>query len=182
MANTISFPTAVLPTDHNAANAFADDGNATDLFQGSYTDTGYSSFSGLSIPAGATINGIEVVGRGGANTSALEALVYNGTSWSSNKAANSIYGKGTSTIDPMWGANNDLWGLSWNATTAAGIQLKFDWSTLTSGRRLRFIYVKVRITYTEASGYGNAVNGVAPANIGKVDGVTTANIEKVIGV
>ena len=43
-------------------------------------------------------------------------------------------------------------------------------------------FLKVRITYTEASGYGNAVNGVAAANIGKVDGVTTANIEKVIGV
>ena len=33
-----------------------------------------------------------------------------------------------------------------------------------------------------ATGYGNAVNGVASANIGKVDGVETANIEKVIGV
>ena len=33
-----------------------------------------------------------------------------------------------------------------------------------------------------ASGYGNIVNGVAAASIGKVDGVATANIEKVIGV
>ena len=39
-----------------------------------------------------------------------------------------------------------------------------------------------RIDYTLATGYGNNVNGVAAANIGKVDGVTTANIEKVIGV
>jgi len=39
------------------------------------------------------------------------------------------------------------------------------------------------IDYTvAASGYGNAVNGVAAASIGKVDGVATANIEKVIGV
>ncbi len=38
------------------------------------------------------------------------------------------------------------------------------------------------IDYTLATGYGNIVNGVAAANIGKVDSVATANIEKVIGV
>ena len=41
---------------------------------------------------------------------------------------------------------------------------------------------KPLINYTLATGYGNIVNGVATANIGKVDGVATANIEKVIGV
>ena len=41
----------------------------------------------------------------------------------------------------------------------------------------------VTVDYTAAaSGYGNAVNSVASANIGKIDGVETANIEKVIGV
>tara|TARA_R110002020_G_scaffold155958_3_gene337420 strand:+ start:166 stop:726 length:561 start_codon:yes stop_codon:yes gene_type:complete len=41
----------------------------------------------------------------------------------------------------------------------------------------------VTVDYTAApSGYGNAVSGVASANIAKVDGVETANIEKVIGV
>ena len=41
----------------------------------------------------------------------------------------------------------------------------------------------VTVDYTAApSGYGNNVNGVAPANIAKIDGVQTANIEKVIGV
>jgi|21_taG_2_1085346.scaffolds.fasta_scaffold16689_3 hypothetical protein len=38
------------------------------------------------------------------------------------------------------------------------------------------------IDYTVTSGYGNTVNGVAPANIGQVKGVAVANIEKVIGV
>ena len=37
------------------------------------------------------------------------------------------------------------------------------------------------IEYT-LSGYGNNVNGVASANIGKVKGVATASIEKIIGV
>ena len=39
-----------------------------------------------------------------------------------------------------------------------------------------------RIDYTLATGYGNSVNGVASANIGKINGIATANIEKVNGI
>jgi len=40
-----------------------------------------------------------------------------------------------------------------------------------------------KIDYTAgAAGYGNAVMGVASANIGKINGIATANVEKVIGV
>lgn len=39
----------------------------------------------------------------------------------------------------------------------------------------------VEVTYT-AAGYGNNVNGVAAANIGKVNGVATASIGKVNGI
>jgi len=38
------------------------------------------------------------------------------------------------------------------------------------------------LEYTAAAGYGDNVNGVAAANIGKVKGVATASIGKVIGV
>ena len=38
------------------------------------------------------------------------------------------------------------------------------------------------VDYTEATGYRNTVNGVAPANIGRVNGVATTDIEKVNGV
>jgi hypothetical protein len=41
-------------------------------------------------------------------------------------------------------------------------------------------YVYVIVDYN--TGYGNAVNGVAAANIGKVNGVATADIDKVNGV
>ena len=52
-----------------------------------------------------------------------------------------------------------------------------------SGTQVRLFELYVTVDYTAAaSGYGNDVNGVASANIGKVDGVATANIEKVIGV
>ena len=53
----------------------------------------------------------------------------------------------------------------------------------TGGTQVRFFELYVTVDYTAAaSGYGNAVNSVASANIGKVDGVATGNIEKVIGV
>lgn len=40
----------------------------------------------------------------------------------------------------------------------------------------------IAVAYTEVTGYGNDVNGISAANIGKVNGVATANIEKINGV
>ena len=185
MATTISFPTAVNdPSSTNAANAFADDGTATDLIFSTDSDITWSSFSSLSIPGGATINGIEIIveARGKALANVPEFSVYNGTSWSSTLAFSGTLSRHYVVYDPGWGSNSNLWGLSWDATTAAGIQIKVDNSTLGSGRSWGCDYLKVRVTYTAASGYGNAVNGVAAANIGEVKGVATANIEKIIGV
>tara|TARA_Y100001938_G_scaffold132569_1_gene190978 strand:- start:634 stop:1302 length:669 start_codon:yes stop_codon:yes gene_type:complete len=42
--------------------------------------------------------------------------------------------------------------------------------------------VTITLDYTLAAGYGNAVNGVASANIGKINGVATASISKVNGI
>ena len=42
--------------------------------------------------------------------------------------------------------------------------------------------VTITLDYTLAAGYGNAVNGVAAANISKVNGIATANISKVNGI
>lgn len=51
----------------------------------------------------------------------------------------------------------------------------------TSGITLREVSVAVTFT-AAASGYGNTVNGVAPANIVQIIGIATANISKVSGV
>ena len=178
MATTISSPSSASPTNGNANNAFANDGTNTDLFDQSVSDTTYSSFSSLSIPGGATINGIEVIIDAQSNSSTLETSVYNGTSCSSNKAANSLPGKVFSTIDPAWGSNSDLWGLSWDATTAAAIQLKFDWSTLSGSRMIFAIdHIQIRITYTTgAAPTVHTVNTVAEANIAEIKTVAHANI------
>jgi len=45
------------------------------------------------------------------------------------------------------------------------------------GQMVQF-YIKV----IYETGYGNSVNGVAAANIGKINGIATANIEKVNGI
>ena len=180
MATTISSPSSASPTANFANNAFANDGTNTNLFTTSSSVTTYSSFSSLSIPAGATINGIEVIIDATSNSSALETLVYNGTSWSSNKAVNSLPGKSFATIDPAWGSSSDLWGLSWNATTAAAIQLKFDWSTLTSGKRIGFDHIQIRVTFTAAaSATVHSVNTVAEANIASIKGVAHASIGEI---
>ena len=177
MPTTISSPSSASPTSYNANNAFANDGTNTDFFVTTASDTTYSSFSSLSIPAGATIDGIEVVIEAGSNSATLETSVYNGTSWSSNKAANSMPGKFIATVDPAWGGSSDLWGLSWNATTAAAIQLKFDWSTMTSGRRTVFDHIQIRITYTTGAGSTvHTINTVAEANIAEVKTIAHANI------
>jgi hypothetical protein len=190
MATTTSIATLAGTTDGN--NATADDGTFTPPFgtssinqQWKFGTTGTS----LSIPSGATINGIEINCEVNTNSFGVapEAKIKSDTghlSFSSAKTANSWpTGKGNTVINNCWGGSTDLWGLSWSATTAASVMCEIDFSTMTSGRVAFFDYFSVTIYYTAAaSGYGNDVNGVASANIGKVDGVATANIEKIIGV
>ena len=63
--------------------------------------------------------------------------------------------------------------------TAASTKTGTGWYSKGGGNSSRWPY----IAYVEGSaGYGNNVNGVDSANIGKVDGVATADIEKVSGV
>ena len=54
--------------------------------------------------------------------------------------------------------------------------------TTTDATQVRFFQLYVTVDYTAASGYGNAVNGVAAASINKINGIATANISKVNGI
>ena len=175
MATTISFPTSVTTNGAAFHKTFADDGVNTSHPSsgwGAEDDITLSSFSSLSIPAGATINGIEIImeanSNSGANTPHM--FVYNGADWSSALANNGSFSRATSTIDPAWGSSSNLWGLEWNATTAADIQIKMDSSSITSGKRIFIDYIKVRIPYTAAGG-----------NIGKVIYVNDDDISRVVG-
>jgi len=158
MATTNSFPGAVSANSISANNWFADDGtNNTPIYNAGVGDLTLSSFGSLSIPGGATIDGIQIDVEGAGNPASANIphmKVYNGTGWSSGKAFTNGTGgqftKGGGTFSPGWGANNDLWGLSWNATTAAAIQIQIDTSTFDSGGYF-WDWVKVFITYTEGT-------------------------------
>jgi len=136
-----------------------------------------SNFSSLSIPAGATIDGIEVLLEGRAldanHDTAVGDWIYvsndGGSSWSTARSITTgswlLYGGGTNALEEAGGAS-ELWGESWNATTAAAIQVKMAWST-NDGDAVFLDYVKVRITYTEAAvaiPKSLTINGVAIIN------------------
>jgi hypothetical protein len=154
MATTISLPTEVSggPIDFNGSKLFADDGtNTTGQWINTAEDVTLAEFNSLSVPAGATINGIEVVVDGQGNTGNFIPLmkVYNGTSWSNGLPFQGDFGKSNAEYDPGWGSSSNLWGLAWDATTAVAIQIQVDNSTmLPAGTQLYWDYIKVRITYT----------------------------------
>ena len=52
--------------------------------------------------------------------------------------------------------------------------------SLNCSNRGQLVQFYIKVIYE--TGYGNAVNGVASANIGKINGVETANISKVNGI
>ena len=161
MPTTTSFPTANDDSFGQADNWQADDGTTGRLRQGqTYI---FSSFSGLSIPAGSTILGIEVLMEGYATTTTLDdPLVFvsndNGASFSDGKdASTEPWSTDSSAFQvEIAGGAADTWGLSWNATTAAAIQVKFNIPTQATAIFLDF--TQVRITYEESSPYTGEPN------------------------
>ena len=154
MPTTTSFPTANDDSLGQADNWHADDGTTGRLRNTqAYI---FSSFSGLSIPAGSTILGIQVFMEGYASTTSVtdDPLVFvsndNGSSFSDGKDASTEPWSTDSSAHQVEiaGGNSDTWGLSWNATTAAAIQVKFNIPTQATAVFLD--YVQVRITYEEA--------------------------------
>ena len=67
---------------------------------------------------------------------------------------------------------------AWTDSDLDGMKLRVTSADCTDKGQMIQFYIKV----IYATGYGNTVNGVASANIGKVNGVATANISKINGV
>ena len=130
--------------------------------------------------SGATINSFTIsangkAGRAGSSTCAL-MLIH--------------------SSDGAFASENESWNTSQTTQTTSARTTQQDGSSAltytyinncsvkidpnTQGITLYELYVTV--DYTAASGYGNDVNGVAAASIGKVNGVATADISKVNGV
>ena len=154
MANTNSLVTAVNETYFN--NFMADDGTTHRVRDGQ-TFIG-TAFGNLAVPAGATIDGIEVIMEGYAGVSDHDAQVGDwiyvsndgGSSFSTAQSVTTgvwSINSGVHAIEVAGGAS-ELWGKSWDANSANDIQVKMTWST-TGGDAVYLDYVKVIVYYTE---------------------------------
>ena len=86
-------------------------------------------------------------------------------------------GRTPSTVGGTIHATSDG-STAWTDSDLDGMKIRVGSANCTTlGRMIQF-YIKV--SYVE--GYHNTVNGVRPANIGKINGVATADISKVNGV
>ena len=147
-------------TTKNGNNAYASDNsyatNTTNLSStGNYSDYLVISGFGFSIPAGSTINGIEVVVErsdpNGKIKDNIIAVVKSGTIGSTNKASSSFWPTTDGTI--TYGNNADLWGTAWTETdinsSAFGVAL--SWKRNGGGASTAFAnidLVTVAVYYT----------------------------------
>ena len=128
----------------------------------------------LSIPSGATIDGIEVIldtadnGGNGENNTGAWIKVNNGSSDSSAKLTTAGNAWDTNFSDGtdirIAGGTTDLWGLSWTPSTAEGISVIMGW-TSTAGSAFYSNYVKVKVYYTEGDAAPTTYNNSSDEQI-----------------
>ena len=183
MATVVLRPTSTTSQTGWSADPYpnaADDNTATSVTQNNITCNWTAVLgdldSGLS---GATINSFTIsanakAGRAGACNAVL-SLIH--------------------SSDGAFAAETEAWTGTQNTQTTTARTTQQDGSSALTYTYINNCSVKidpntqgitlyelfVTVDYTPA-GYGNTVNGVAAANIGKVNGVATADISKVIGV
>ena len=163
MATTTSIVGTVNALAFN--NLKTDDGNTARIRDGQ--EAICSNFSSLSIPAGATINGIEVDMEGYASTGATAEDCFSvsnddGTTFSTEQ--NITTGPWSTDSETHLvetaGGTSELWGMTWNAATASAIQIRIKIDAFFA---VYLDYVLVRITYT-ATPKSLTINGVATIN------------------
>jgi hypothetical protein len=183
MATVVLRPTSTTSQTGWTANPYpnaADDNTATSVTQNNVTCNWTAVLADLdSGLSGATINSFTIsanakAGRAGASTCELSLIHDSDGAF----AAENESWTGSQTTQTTTARTTQQDGSS--ALTYAYINncsVKIDPNT--QGIQLYELYVTV--DYTPA-GYGNTVNGVTSANIGKVNGVATASISKVNGI
>ena len=178
MASTTSIVTTV---DSSNWNGFlADDGAVARVREGQSAIC--TAFGNLSIPAGATIDGIEFIMEGYSTSTTFTNpfLSVSNDGGSSFSTARNIETAPftTSSTEGDWqieqaGGATELWGLSWTPTTANNIQFKIDFSVNSGG--VFFDYVLARIYYTQglttypSDDNMHIQNGVIVLNNGRLD-------------
>ena len=88
-------------------------------------------------------------------------------------------GRSSSTLSGTVRTTSDG-SAAWTDSNLDGMKIRVLSLNCTDKGIMVQFYIKV--IYTESTGYGHTVSGVASTNISTVKGVATANIDKVIGV
>ena len=90
-------------------------------------------FENLSVPSGATINGLEITVEGQGNNFAATPLIFlnNQSDNSDSLAPSAAFNKSDQTV--TYGDESTLWGLQWTPTTANSVIATIDMSTIASG-------------------------------------------------
>lgn len=135
----------------SATNAYTDNGQYATF---GYVDSGKYGTFGITLPSGATVNGIEVALKAktsnGGNSMNISLTDDNGTTWGSAKAATGF----TSSVSTITvGNSSDLWGRAdWTATdlnnSHFAVKLAANFG---NGKSLEVDVVNVKVYYTPAT-------------------------------
>jgi hypothetical protein len=167
----------------NPSNAFADDGvYATEANAGADQYQSYGTYA-FGVPAGATIDGIEVKIDGKETTDNVTLDIglqdAGGTYRTKSQAL--------TTSDAVYtlGGAADLWGGTWNADEFSDSEFKMYIKYNASAGTMSLDYVSINVYYTAAaSGPAGVktVNGVAIASVKTINGVAIASVKTLNGV
>lgn len=134
----------------NPNNAFSSN-NSYAVFNDQNDQVDYSGF-GLSVPVGATVNGIELsfeANRPDPRTVTF-SLSTNGTTWTSGSGAkNSGNVAASDTVYTLGGAA-DLWNRSWVVSDISNLRVRVDAQTTGPGDILNLDHFQVKVYYTPA--------------------------------
>lgn len=136
------------------------------------------------IPAGSTIDGIEVR-YDGYEPMLIESNLYlhkAGVLAGANRFAGAITQVTDTDTYRVYGGAADMWGTGYGLADVThatfGCAMQFSNPDL-ADHTMHVDHLQIKIYYSLPPGYGNDVNDVASANIGSVNDVPTANINTV---
>jgi len=160
--------------------------------------TWYGCFDANQIPAGATIDGVEVtfsgnvgtVGSTGAGESAeISYRLWNGTSYSSI-VLTTYHTGGNDYENPVLGGASDLHGITWNEADQANFGFDVELVAVTATPVVIVSReIPMRVYYTEGGGGGTGstlgfaqMNGIGSDGITSINGVISSEMSNVNGV
>jgi hypothetical protein len=158
-----TFPSSTTGTCVNPSNGFSNDGTVVDCRNdqpGSPSEYDpdaaiYSNFVGLSVPAGATIDGIAVTVRGYKDSTVTNATFQvrlsgnGGSTWTIHKSTTQLT---TTAANYTLGGAADLWGGAWTDASFSApnfrLEIRPGPEPLSTGRQWHFDFVSVTVYYT----------------------------------